>query len=134
MSELQLIPSLVRTGCPLPDDLPPGFVKDLPGHAELRLIVSRSRQFHPRDEAMTLEVAGHLWARARLGGKPSFLRFAARRMRWRDKERGPDRPALSKEQAEKLWEIACQRRREAVAAFDAFTREMDRLWKKGYEL
>jgi hypothetical protein len=117
MSEPQLIPSLVRTGCPLPDDLPPGFVKDLPGHAELRLIVSRSKHLVPVDEALILEVAGHLWARARLGGKPSFLRFAARRL-------GP----LSKEQAEKLWEIACRRRREAVAVFDAFTREMDRVW------
>jgi hypothetical protein len=131
MSELQLIPSLVRTGCPVPDDLPSGFVKDLPGHAELRLIVNRPKQFAWQDEAMTLEVAGHLWTRARLGGKPSFLRFAARRMRRVNKEKGTNRPALSKEQAEKLWEIACQRRREAVAAFDAFTREMDRLWGEG---
>jgi hypothetical protein len=123
-----LIPSLVRTGNPLPDNLPVGFAQDLPGHAELRLIVSRRTPVGSVevDDAVLLEFAGHLWARARLGGKPSFLRFARSKLRWSDgKYSGP---ALSKERAETLWQVAVQRRREAVAAFDAFVREMNRLW------
>ncbi|HSB70825.1 MAG TPA: hypothetical protein VLT62_15980 [Candidatus Methylomirabilis sp.] len=38
------------------------------------------------------------------------------------------KPILSRERAEALWELAVARRREARKAFDAFARELNRLW------
>jgi hypothetical protein len=106
MNEPSLIPSLVRTG--IAADRPPRCT-ELPGHTDLRLIKSRPLELVESDDAWLIEVAGFLWARARLGGKPCFMRFAKKRLLRR-------RP----EEYEKLWEIACARRREAVETFNRF--------------
>lgn len=119
MKELNLIPSLVRDGVEVKGKIPAGFAKDLPGAAELRLVHSRPGKTVPVDEAVILSVAAQLWTRARLRGKPSFMRYLHK---W---------VSVDSARAERIWEVACRRRRESVAIFDQFARELGDLWPEG---
>ncbi|MFA5027683.1 MAG: hypothetical protein WC713_07370 [Candidatus Methylomirabilota bacterium] len=122
MSEPPLIPRLERPGRPVPDIIPPGFVPDFPAHAELRLIVNRPSRDKDVDDLILFDVAAYLWTRARLRGKPSFARF----IRSRNLAYGGKR--FSTQKIEKLFEVACKRRREALAVFEEFVRGLNRIW------